>query len=230
MRRGESMAELTTARRPRIVEVIEKYGKCVELVPLDPNFHDISVGIYDNDGTATVWTFSQKPGVDGRISQIRDQLIELGGMEAVDGTGNQARLSCGLLHNRPLKFLTMQAVERPADYRLPEGAIKDLRSPLMLSIVPSQEDGRWVYRIAGEGEAPNRGPRLRAVLGGFVRYGEMEKVGEDGVAFPCGHRHDRLAQLVLPYARNVTGVEDMLDATALRGQMTTGTLGFTPPT
>jgi hypothetical protein len=31
-------------------------------------------------------------------------------------------------------------------------------------------------------------------------------------------------------ARNVSKVEDMLAADALRSQMTTGTLGFTPPT
>ena len=37
-------------------------------------------------------------------------------------------------------------------------------------------------------------------------------------------------RLLLPYARNVSGTQDMLEADALRGQMTTGTLGFTPPT
>ena len=58
----------------------------------------------------------------------------------------------------------------------------------------------------------------------------MEKVGGDTAAFTCGHEHDTLARLILPHARNVTGVEDTLAADALRGQMTTGTLGFTPPT
>ena len=37
-------------------------------------------------------------------------------------------------------------------------------------------------------------------------------------------------RLLFSYARNVTGAEDMLENAALRGQMTTGTLGFTPPT
>jgi hypothetical protein len=35
-------------------------------------------------------------------------------------------------------------------------------------------------------------------------------------------------RLVLPYSRNISAVETMMDAEALRGQMTTGTLGFTP--
>lgn len=68
--------------------------------------------------------------------------------------------------------------------------------------------------------------RVREITQGFVRYGEMEKVDVDAVAFTHGGRRDGLIRLVLPYARNVTGTADMLEAEALRGQMTTGTLGF----
>jgi hypothetical protein len=35
-------------------------------------------------------------------------------------------------------------------------------------------------------------------------------------------------RILLPYSRNVSAVENMMEADALRGQMTTGTLGFTP--
>ena len=223
------MAEVQTTERVRVVDVIQRLGRCLELVPLDPNFHDISVSLYEKDGICTVWTYSRKPGVETRIRAIRDQLVALGGLESVDGTHDQATFPCGQIHGRPLKFLAMRAVEREPGYRLPEGRVKDLRSPLMLGFEASESDGRWTYRITGEGDAPNPGARLRAVTGGYVRYGEMEKVG-DGVAFVCGRRHDELMQLLVPYARNVTGSEDMMAADALRGQMTTGTLGFTPPT
>ncbi len=54
----------------------------------------------------------------------------------------------------------------------------------------------------------------------------MEKTEDGGIAFPCGYRHDELVRLVLSYARNVSRVEDMLEADAVRGQMTTSTLGF----
>ena len=63
-----------------------------------------------------------------------------------------------------------------------------------------------------------------------MRYGEMEKLDNDKVSFQCGYRHDELMRLLISYARNVSGVEDMLETDALRGQMTTGTLGFAPPT
>ena len=224
------MVNIKATERVRVVDVLQRYGRCVELVPLDPNFKDISVGLYEKDGILTVWTFSRTPAVEGRIRKIRDQLVALGGLVPVEGTHDQVRAPCGQLHQRPMKFLMMQAVEKAPDYALPEGRVKDLRSALMLGFDVSEVDGRWLYRVNGEGEIPNKAARLRAVTGGYVRYGEMEKVGDDDLAFPCGYRHDELALLVLPYARNVTQVEDMLAADALRGQMTTGTLGFTPPT
>ena len=223
------MATLKTAKRGRVKELIEKYGKCVELVPMDPNFQEITVGLYVKDGIGTVWTFSRKPGVEGRIREIRDQLVALGGMLAIDGTHDKTKFACGELHGRPLKFLTMRAVEKAADYRMPEGKTKDLRSGLMLDFEVGEIEGRWVYRPTAEGEAPNAEQRLRAVTGGMVRYGEMEKLDGEGVVFPCGYRHDELVRLILPYARNVSGSEDMLASGAMRGQMTTGTLGFTPP-
>ena len=43
-------------------EVLDKYGHCLELVPMDPNFENISVGLYVKNGVCTIWTFSRKPG------------------------------------------------------------------------------------------------------------------------------------------------------------------------
>ena len=222
------MTSLKNAKRGRVREVIATYGKCMELISMDPNFHEITVGLYVKDGIGTVWTFSGKPGVEKRVEEIRDQLIELGGMIPVDGTHNQARFPDGEMYDRPLRFLLRQAVEKPYGTQHPEGRIeiKDLRSPLQIIATPEEIDGRWIYRVTVEGEYKNPKMRVRAVTQGFVRYGEMEKVDVDAVTFHHGGRRDELIRLVLPYARNVTGTADMLEAEALRGQMTTGTLGF----
>ncbi len=216
----------------RVADVISEYGRCLELVPIDPNFGNISVGLYVKGSVCTVWTFSRKDGAQERVEQVRGQLVALGGMEPVEGTHNQARFGCGQVHERPLKFLLSQAVGKAPDYAPPAGemSIKDLRSPLTLVVTGGESNGRRVYSVAGEGEAPNPGARLRMVVAGFLRYGEMEKVGERDVAFPCGARHDGLVRLLMPYSRNISSVEGMMAAEALRGQMTTGTLGFTPPT
>ena len=72
------MLETKAESKLRVTEVIERYGKCLELISMDPHFKDITVGIYRKGQALTVWTFSQEPGVRGRIRQIRDQLGESG--------------------------------------------------------------------------------------------------------------------------------------------------------
>lgn len=213
-----------------MADVIQRYGSCVELVPVDPHFHHVSLGLYVSDGTCTVWTFSRKPGAQDRVEQVRDQLVAQGGLAPVEGAHNQARFPCGYLHLRAMKFLMARAVSQkpgqpPAEGRL---SIADTRSALTLIVEGRPEKAGWVYRVSGEGEAPNLPARLRMVTSGFVRYGEMEKVSDTEVTFPCGRRHDELVRLLLPYSRNVTAVESMMEAEAQRGQMTTGTLGFSP--
>ena len=214
----------------RPAEVIERYGQCLELVPLDRRFHDISVGLYVKDGICTIWTFSRREGVEGRIREIRDQLIALGGMEAVEGTNNQVRFPCGQLHQRTLRFVMSQAVGKAPDYAPPQGelSIQDSKSALTIhaELFMRDDEERAAYSVSLEGEARNAAMRLRMVLAGFTRYGEMEQVGESGVAFACGLPHDALMRVLLPYSRNISSVETMMAAEALRGQMTTGTLGF----
>ncbi len=225
---------MTTAQeRLRPAEVIERYGQCLELVPLDRRFHDISVGLYVKDGICTIWTYSRREGVEGRIREIRDQMIALGGMEAVEGANNQVRFPCGELHQRTLRFVMSQAVGKAPDYAPPQGdlTIQDSKSALTICVQLSAEsqgraDVSAVYDVSLEGEARNAGMRLRMVLAGFTRYGEMQQVGESSVAFACGMPHDALMRVLLPYSRNISSVETMMAAEALRGQMTTGTLGF----
>ncbi len=219
-----------TTGRLRPAEVIERYGQCLELVPLDRRFHDISVGLYVKDDVCTIWTFSQRDGVEDRIREIRDQMIALGGMEAIGDSHNQVRFPCGHLHQRTLRFVMSQAVGKAADYAPPQGelSIHDSKSALIIRAVLSDgdHDGRAVYDVSLEGEARNAAMRLRMVLAGFTRYGEMEQVGDSGVAFSCGMAHDAMMRVLLPYSRNISSVETMMAAEALRGQMTTGTLGF----
>ena len=223
----------TAEDRLRPAEVIERYGQCLELVPLDRRFHDISVGLYVKAGICTIWTFSGREGVEERIREIRDQMIALGGMEAIEGTHNQVRFPCGQLHQRTLRFVMSQAVGKAPDYAPPQGdlTIQDSKSAMTIHADLSSESGeehgeRAVYNVSLKGEARNAAMRLRMVLAGFTRYGEMEQVGESGVAFACGMSHDALMRVLLPYSRNISSVETMMAAEALRGQMTTGTLGF----
>ncbi len=212
----------------RPAEVIRKFGKCLELVSLDRHFHNISVGLYVKHGVFTVWTFSGKCGADKRIQKIIDQLVSLGGMEPIAGTLNQARFTCDVLHDRPVRFLLSQAVGKSPDFVPSEEAleIKDSKSELMIGAEGFKRDGSWLYRIGVTGEAKNSVMRLRMILAGFTRYGEMEKIGDNEVAFQCRTQHDELMRLLMPYSRNISSVETMMAAEDMRGQMTTSTLGF----
>jgi len=214
-----------------VQDTIRKYGNCESLISMDPNFHEISISLFVRDHIATVWSFSNKKGVDQRIEQIRDQLIHLGGMVPVPNTHNQARFPNGEMYKRPLKFLIRQAVEKPPDLRHPTGSIsiKDLRSPLTIEIVPQETSGKCVYEVITIGEHKNAEIRKRAIVQGLIRYGDMEKIEPTKAIFPGGYRRDALVRIILPYARNITGTQDMLEADSMRGQMTTGTLGFSPP-
>ena len=222
------MVETRDESRLRVVEVIERYGECLELVPIDPHFHDITVGIYRKGEILTVWTFSQKPGVKGRIRQIRDHLVNLGGLVAVENNYNQAHFPCDTVHAKPLKFLLNLVVEKDPDYRHPTGplSIQDTKTDLTLVVETSEQEGRWIYQISAQGDPEKIPWRLPAVQRGFLRYGEMERVGENQVAFCCGKRHDELLRVLLPYSRNISAAETMLEESALRGQLTTGTAGF----
>ena len=223
----------TAEGRLRPAEVIERYGQCLELVPLDRHFYNISVGLYVKEGVCTIWTYSHREGVENRIREIRDQMMALGGMEAMEGSDNQVRFPCGLLHERTLRFVMSQAVGKAPDYAPSQGelSIQDSKSALTIRAQLSDEsedriDNTAVYNVSLEGEARNTAMRLRMVLAGFTRYGEMQQVGESGVAFACGMPHDALMRVLLPYSRNISSVETMMAAEALRGQMTTSTLGF----
>jgi len=219
---------LATYSGLRPVDVMSKYGRCLELVPIDKNFHDISVGLYVKDNVCTVWTYSVQDHVEKRIEQIRNQLVALGGLQPIKGTINQAKFACGNIHSRPLRFLMSQAVGKSADYapNTESMSIKDTKSDLYIHVTPFDRDGIGVYSISVTGEARNPSMRLRMIVAGFSKYGDMDKLGDNEVAFACRTRHDELMRLLLPYSRNISSVETMMAAEDMRGQMNTSTLGF----
>ena len=224
------MTQSTIIRRGQVAEKLKEIGTCLELVPMDPHFKNVSVGLYYKDGYFTVWSFSRAEGIGERLREIRDQMVRLGGAQPVEWSNNQFIFPCGIIHMRPVKFLLTQAVTKAPDFTHPTGAmtIKDSKSALMLTVTGVRGQGCFEYEVSGEGEVRNPALRLRMVVAGFMRYGEMEKTGATKVAFSCGWRHDELVRLLLPYSRNISAVESMLEAEAVRGQMTTSTLGFTP--
>ena len=218
----------TLTAQLRISEQIDKLGHCIEIVSIDPHFHDVSVGLYIKGRVMTIWSFSRREGIAGRIEQIRDRCTLLGDVITVDGTTDQLSLTSDLYLDRALRFMFTFAVEKDPARELPTGRITapDTKTRLTFVIEGAEEDGKYVYTISAEGKSDKAELRVRATVGGFMRYSDCERIDKDKFAFPDGKRYDSFARLILPLARNVSAVESLLAATELEGQMTTQTLGF----
>ena len=211
-------------------EVIEKYGNCLELISMDPFFHEITVGLFIKDSTLTVYSYSNKEGVDERLTQIRDRIVLFGGAKPIKNSHNQATYDCGMKNGcctSPLRFVLKRAVMKNDAYD-PDSKItvKDLRSEMQLYLTPREVEGKTVYSVSGEGESKKPEIRFRAVVNGLVRYGGCVKVNHTEVSLQCFRRNDAIMKILLPIARNISATEDSLAAEDMAGQMTTQTLGF----
>jgi hypothetical protein len=216
------------AQPPRVAEKIKRLGNCIELVSIDPHFHDVSVGLFIKDGVMTISTYSTIDGVEARIEQIRDRCVKLGDVEAVEGSTDQLRLVSDLYLDRALRFMFIAAVEKDPAQELPSGRITapDTKTKLTLVVEGAEEDGQYVYTVSTEGEAERAVMRVRATVGGFIRYSGCVRVDKNKFSFPDGKQYDNFARLILPLARNVSAVEAQLEADEMAGQMNTQTLGF----
>lgn len=218
----------STAQQSRVVKEVARLGSCIELVSLDPYFHNVSVGLFIKDGVMTISSFSKIDGIEARIEKIRDRCLQLGDVEVVEGTTDQLRLISDLQLDRALKFMFTIAVEKDTSAEAPSGRITapDTKTKLLFVLDGAELDGKYVYTVSTEGESDRANMRIRAAVGGFIRYSDCERIDKDKFAFPDGKQYDKFARLILPLARNVSAVEAQLEQDEMAGQMNTQTLGF----
>ena len=210
----------------RIVDI----GRRIELVPIDPHFHDITIGLYRQQ-TVDVTTGQQSPvfwvhtyshisGAAERIENVRQAMQTLGGMlKTADGL---LYFPCKSAHEAACRRVFLEACKLdlntdPEPYPL---SILDKKSQLTIKV---DSMGEGVYRVTAESEGRAAARRISAIAGGLMKLGEMESVEtdtKDTVAFPCAQSHDALVGLLLTRAPNVRVVlrEEEMDAT--RGVLT----------
>ena len=171
----------TLTEQPRIAERIKELGHCIELVSIDPHFHDVTIGLFIKDGLMTIWSFSNRDGIAGRIEEIRDRCTRLGDVIAVEGTTDQLKLTSDLYLDRALRFMFTFAVEKDPARELPTGRITapDTKTKLIFVINGAEENGKYVYTISAEGRSDKAELRVRATVGGFVRYSDCERVDKN---------------------------------------------------
>ena len=206
---------------------ISELGNCIELVSMDPHFHNISVGLFRKGNLLTIFSFSNKESIKKRIKVIRDRCCLLGDLSPVENTNNQMLLDADINLDTPIKFMFTEAVEKDKKIS-PNTPIQspDTKTNLKFRIVSDTSNNITNYTVSAEGQNERSEMRIRAVVGGFIKYGGCERVDFNKFKFSDGKKYNKFVKLLLPYARNVSAVENMLSESDSVGQMNTQTLGF----
>ena len=206
---------------------ITELGNCIELVSMDPHFHNISVGLFINGNILTIFSFSKIESIEERIKVIRDRCCLLGDISPVENTDNQMLLDANINLDKPIKFMFTEAVEKNNEIS-PNTPIEspDTKTNLKFRIASDTANNITNYTDSVEGQNERSEMRIRAVVGGFIKYGGCERVDFNKFKFSDGKKYNKFVKLLLPYARNVSAVENMLSDSDSVGQMNTQTLGF----
>ena len=201
---------------------IAELGLRVELVSMDPHFHDISIGLYKRPSAEggpefLVHTYAGRDGIADRIGFVAQAMRTLGGMETAAGP-HAVRFPCGAEHGRACKRVFLEAC-KIAPGTAPEPrplAIHDKKCGNTISVA-SGGDGE--YRVGAEARDEVTERRIGAIGGGLIKLAELKGLSDnnDRVAFECGHAHDALIGLLLVRALNVRAALRELETAAGRG-------------
>ena len=204
------------------MEHIADLGRRIELVSMDPHFHDISIGLYrrpsaEGGSEFLVHTYAGLEGAAERIGFVAQAMRTLGGMETSVGP-HTVRFPCGDEHARACKRVFIEAC------KIPPGAAPEAR-PLSIYDkkcehtieVTSAGGGAYALDAAERDEVTER--RIGAIGGGLIKLAEMEALSDNHhrVAFGCGHAHDALVGLLLVRALNVRAAVREQEMAAGRG-------------
>ena len=195
-------------------------GRRIELISMDPHFHDITIALYvqrlELGPAFLVHTYSQLSGVEERVRFVAEAMCKLGGMELTsDGL---IHFPCWSAHEAACRRVFIEAC------KLTPGAAPEIRP---LSILDKKSGlkihvsnrGEGTYQITAEGEESKKERRVSAIARALCKLGEMEKVGQasDQVAFSCQHDHDATVGLLLVRAPNVRVALKEQELAASRG-------------
>lgn len=190
-------------------------GRRVELVPMDPHFHDITLALYQQATPAgpvyLVHSYSRYPGAAGRLDFVAGAMAVLGGMVAA---GPRAlRFPCGADHELACRRAFLEACKLDPGQALAVRPMTffDKKSGHQIQITAL---GGGAYQVALDG---GEASRAAAVAAGLVKLGQLQSPVPDQVAFACGQAHDALMGLLLVRAVNVRATLREQELLASRG-------------
>ena len=199
-------------------------GERMELVSMDPHFHDISISLYRSSGEGgasgfLAHSYSAKEGAEERLGFVMRAMAVMGGMGPAPGQPERLAFACGAAHKAAVKRLFLEACKRAtgAEVAAQPMRVYDKKNDLTIDATAV---GGGRYRIAAiDGEGNDKAAqRVDGVTRGLVKLAEMEPGVEPGeVRFPCGHAHDALVGLLIGRALNVRAAMREAEAAATRG-------------
>jgi hypothetical protein len=201
------------------MSITRDLGNRVELVPMDSQFHNITIALYrqDHEGRAEyrVHSYSRLEGAPERIRSVRQTMTILGQLEQA---GEQLYFACASAHQAAMRRTFLEAAKLPTGIpAVPKPlTVTDKKSGRSITAV-SLGNGR--YQISADGPNEGKGARIDNIVSGLVKLLEVEAAeGNPGqVAFPCGQSHDALTGLLLPRALNVRAILREEEAAGGRG-------------
>ena len=201
---------------------IADLGRRIELVPMDPHCHDITLALYETGGDGSpafrVHSYSTRMGTAERVAFVTAAMKALGDMENVAGRPELLRFRCGAEHRLACRRLFLEACKLASDTRLAARppSVTDKKTGRAIRAVGL---GDGAYRLEMEDGQPAEAGRLPSLANGLNKLAEMKPstAGEDRVAFGCGRPHDAIVGLLLPRALNVRAALREEEAIAGRG-------------
>jgi hypothetical protein len=192
-------------------------GRRIELVSMDPHFHDISVGLYRQEAESgpqyVVHSYSRKEGTRERQDFVKHAMHILGGLAEKEG---RLYFSCGSPHQLAARRIFLEAckLKPSAILEVRPLTILDKKSNVELAV---SNIGSGDYRISAINGGTEGDSRASVLANGLAKLAELSRSGESGdvVSFPCGKSHDAVIGLLLSRAMNVRAVlrEDEMSST-----------------
>ena len=196
-------------------------GSRIELVAMDPHFHEISLALYEREGPSgphyLVHTYSGVDGARERLDFLNHAIEVLAGMRLRDG---ELSFPCGVGHRTAIRRSFLEAAKvSPGDAVAPRPlAIHDKKIDREVTV---RGLGSGLYEVTSEGPEQEWMARAKAIAHGLDKLAQLE-VEESAplrVRFGCGQPHDALIGLLLPRALNVRMTLREEEMAASRGQL-----------
>jgi hypothetical protein len=196
-------------------------GRRIELVSMDPQFRDITIGLYQPpvNGSAPEYLIHSYSGFEGarqRLDYLLHAMQVYGGLKLI---GGRLRFPCGAGHQLAIRRVFLEACKLATGVPVEPKPLSVMDKKLGRAVtVTSLEPG--VYEVSVEG--PQDGSsRLEAITGGLRKLAEIEFVADQPhrVRFACGQPHDALIGLLLPRALNVRAILREEEAASSRGML-----------